>query len=118
MKIKFIQAGWMLIVLLAAAFSLQSVMVARAADDPGKAIFLDQKCNMCHSVEAAGIPKKPTGKSTDLSAIGATKTADWFVKYLKKEEMVDGKKHAKGFTGKDEDLQTLAKWLGSLKGAK
>jgi mono/diheme cytochrome c family protein len=117
MKTKFI---WMLMTLAAMTFVFQFAVVpaAKAADDPGKTIFLDQKCNMCHAVEAAGITAKSAGKNPDLSAAGANKTADWFVKYLKKEEALDGKKHAKGFTGKDEDLQTLAKWLESLKGKK
>ena len=97
------------------AFLLMIVPVAPAADDPGKTAFVDQKCNMCHGVEAAGIVKKSKGGPPDLSSVGIDHNADWLAKYLKKEEAVSGKKHAKEFAGKDADLQAIAKWLETLK---
>jgi len=33
--------------------------VANAADDPGKKIFLDQKCNKCHEIKSLSIAKLP-----------------------------------------------------------
>ena len=86
------------------------------SEDPGKKAFLDNKCNMCHSVTAEGIEKKTAGSKTpDLSGIGAKQNADFFVKFLKKEADMNGKKHSKSWTGKDADLQAIAKWLESLK---
>ncbi len=86
------------------------------SEDPGKKVFLDNKCNMCHSVSAEGIEKKTAGsKAPDLSGIGAKQNADFFVKFLKKEADMNGKKHSKSWTGKDADLQAIAKWLESLK---
>lgn len=85
-------------------------------EDPGKKAFLDNKCNMCHSVSADGIEKKSAGsKAPDLSGIGAKQNADSLVKFLKKEMELNGKKHSKSWTGKDADLQTISKWLESLK---
>lgn len=121
MKPKFVRPAWMVLALMVLTFAVlpACVKTAAAADDPGKAVFEAQKCNTCHSVEAVGIVgKTPSMKAPDLSAIGATKTADWITKFLKKQEMLNGKKHLKEFTGKDEDLQALAKWLESLKGKK
>jgi mono/diheme cytochrome c family protein len=86
------------------------------SEDPGKKAFLDNKCNMCHSVSAEAIEKKTAGsKAPDLSGIGAKQNADFFVKFLKKEADMNGKKHSKSWTGKDADLQAIAKWLESLK---
>ncbi|MCI0618355.1 cytochrome c [bacterium] len=86
------------------------------SEDPGKKAYLDNKCNMCHSVSAEGIEKKTAGsKAPDLSGIGAKQNADFFVKFLKKEVDMNGKKHSKSWTGKDADLQAIAKWLESLK---
>ena len=104
--------GMLLFVLLAAIVYLAPS--ASAEDPAGKKVFLDQKCDMCHSVESAAIAKKPTTKS-DLSNIGSTRNADWLTKYLKKEEAIEGKKHMKAFTGKDEDFTALVKWLEGLK---
>jgi mono/diheme cytochrome c family protein len=85
-------------------------------EDPGKKAFLDNKCNMCHSVSAEAIEKKTTAsKAPDLSGIGAKQNADSIVKFLKKEMDMNGKKHSKSWTGKDADLQSIAKWLESLK---
>jgi cbb3-type cytochrome oxidase cytochrome c subunit len=96
------------------------VQSAGAAEDaPGKKIFLANKCNTCHSITSDGIQKtmKTTPKKVppDLSTIGDTRTADWIVKYLKKTETINKVKHAKTWTGKDEDLTVLAKWLAEHK---
>lgn len=89
---------------------------ARAADDPGKQLFVDSKCNSCHSVDSQGIAKTmASSKAPDLSKVGANHDAAWFSKYLTKEADVDGKKHVKGWTGSKEDLDTLSKWLATLK---
>ena len=95
------------------------------AEPAGKKLFLDNKCNVCHPIEAAGVTKKgPTATAAasetkkgppDLSTVGSTRAAEWITKYLKKEEAIEGKKHAKVYTGKDEDLKVLADWLASLK---
>jgi|KBSSwiStaDraftv2_1062776.scaffolds.fasta_scaffold2666418_1 cytochrome c2 len=88
---------------------------ALAADPPGKTIFLANKCNTCHSISVDKIEKtskaKPKKEPPDLSTIGDQRTADWIVKYLKKTEAINNVKHAKTWTGKEEDLQVLAKWL-------
>ncbi|MCX6137058.1 MAG: c-type cytochrome [Ignavibacteriales bacterium] len=83
----------------------------------GKAIFENAKCAMCHSVDAAGITSKKA-KPADLSIVGATKKADWFAKYLKKEVDLNGKKHPAVFKGTDEETVVLTKWLETLKKAK
>lgn len=103
--------------------SFISVRFAGAAEEtkelPGKSLFLANKCNTCHTIASDGIEKKvkATGKKIppDLSTIGDQKTADWIVKYLKKTETIKNEKHPKSWTGKDEDLMLIAKWLESHK---
>jgi mono/diheme cytochrome c family protein len=92
---------------------------AHAADAPGKALFLAQKCNMCHGIESQQIAR--TSKSDkmqgpDLSNVGGAHLAPWIASYLKKEQAdAEGKKHGKGWTGSEADLKTLSEWLATLK---
>ncbi len=78
----------------------------------GHQAFLDLKCNMCHSVPAAGIEAKTKSekmKGADLLAGEWDK--DGLVQYIKQESEVDGEKHKKEFKGSDEELQALVDWL-------
>lgn len=104
--------------LLATVGLLLASMVTAAAAAPadGKAVFLDNKCNMCHSVDSQGIEKKlKSGKGKDLSNVGAERDAAWLQKWIKKEIDLDGKKHEKAFKGTDAELDALVKWLAGLK---
>ena len=96
---------------------LASIAAAAVAAEPdGKAVFAAQKCNLCHSVQAQGIDRTvKSSKAKDLSNAGAEHNADWLQKWLKKEEMIDGKKHQKTFTGSDAELAALVQWLQTLK---
>jgi cytochrome c553 len=87
-----------------------------AAD--GKTLFTDNKCNTCHSIESQDVKKTMgSSKAPDLSDVGSKRNAQWITDFLQKKVDADGKKHPKGWTGKDEDLKTLADWLASLKKA-
>ncbi|GAB4239456.1 MAG: hypothetical protein Kow00109_14240 [Acidobacteriota bacterium] len=105
--------------LLAGALLLSAVAVAAqegSGGADGKAIFLAQKCNMCHDVSTVGITattKSEKMKGPDLKGIG--KDVDWIMKYLKKEVDLDGKKHTKKFTGSDDELKVLAEWIAAQK---
>ncbi|MCI0447923.1 cytochrome c [bacterium] len=98
------------------------VRFAAAAEPDGKALFLANKCNTCHAIKSDGIEKTSKAKlkkePPDLSTIGDQKTADWIVKYLKKQETLNNEKHVKAWAGKDEDLMAIAKWLEGHKTAK
>lgn len=94
-----------------------------AKDAPkGKQIFLDKKCNQCHSIESEGIMKKtPSTSKTgppDLSAVGAEVKPGFIAKYLQKDAELHGKKHMIKFSGTDEDLKTLTSYLEGLKSKK
>jgi mono/diheme cytochrome c family protein len=90
--------------------------VEETKEPPGKTLFLDNKCNVCHSIKSDGIERKSSAsKAPDLSTVGSERTADWIVKFLKKEVDLEGKKHIKAWTGKNEDLTAIAKWLESHK---
>ena len=84
-----------------------------AGDPPGKAVFMAQKCNMCHSVPSAQIEKTTKSEKMagpDLMPAGMEKDA--IMSFLKKETKdANGKLHGKEFTGTAEELGTVADWL-------
>jgi hypothetical protein len=87
-----------------------------AAGADGKAIFLAQKCNMCHDVstaEIAATAKSEKVKGPDL--VNLKPDADFWMKYLKKQADLEGKKHSKNFTGNDADLNVLVDWMMAQK---
>lgn len=91
-----------------------------ATTDDGKSIFLANKCNSCHSIDALGIhrtiePKAGERIPSDLSGTGLKHGAEWFEKWLKKEVELDGAKHLKKFKGSDGDLDILTNWLATMK---
>jgi mono/diheme cytochrome c family protein len=91
-----------------------------AVADAGKAIFLAQKCNLCHGVSSAGIApivKSPAMQGPDLAGVVAEKGADWAAKFLKHQVNLNDKPHKKEWTASDQDLQTLIGWLGEQKKA-
>lgn len=89
-----------------------------AADSPGQEAFLENKCNMCHPVEALGIERTSTSdkmKAEDLSTVGDDLDIEWAVKFLNKEVEREGELHKKSFKGTPEDAQNIAEWLATLK---
>ena len=104
---------------------------AAEAIPAGQKIFLDNKCTQCHNISALKIAKAKADKDEkeeeeasegskkvdppDLSSVGKDHKADWFVKWLNKEEKVEGRKHKKKFKGSPESLDTLTQWIATLK---
>ena len=72
-----------LIVTIVALYGFAFTIADQKSDD-GKKIFVDNKCNMCHTVSSAGIESKKSD-ATDLSAVGKDATQEFLLKYLKKE---------------------------------
>jgi cytochrome c5 len=97
------------VVLLATLYA--SAGSAAAAPD-GKAIFLAQKCNMCHSVPTAGIEattKSAAMKGPDLVNVKTDAAA--ITKFLHKETEMNGKKHPKDVKLPDADTKALVDWV-------
>ena len=92
---------------------------APGADAPdGKALFLAQKCNTCHSISTAGIEattKSEKMKGPDLVGVVAEKGAEWTTQYLKKLVDLNGKKHGKEVKLSDGEMATLVGWLEQQK---
>jgi hypothetical protein len=101
---------------------------ANGAAKDGKTLFLDNKCNTCHTVQSAGIQKKAAAaaekgeeksdkdkKAPDLSGVGLERKADWMAKYLMKTEAIKGEKHSRKFRGSEADLKLVTAWLETLK---
>src|SRR5437762_40007 len=86
-----------------------AILAGAAAGDAadGKAIFLKNKCNACHSITSQGIARTGefSGKNLppDLSGVGLKHTADWMRGWLLKTQEMDGKKHLKKWSGNPQD---------------
>ena len=105
--------------------------VALAQDKPaardGKAVFLENKCNTCHTIQSAGVEKKKATtaeegeekksdkKPPDLSGVGLERKPEWIAAYLMKTESIKGEKHGRKFRGPEADLKLVSAWLSSLK---
>lgn len=85
----------------------------------GQMAFMENKCNLCHSVDSNEIAKRSEKmKGRDLSDVGNEISSAEYVKgWLRQSELKDGEKHKKKFTGTDEELESLANWVMSLKKA-
>jgi mono/diheme cytochrome c family protein len=108
------------VVLLAILYSgpAASPAAAQGGKLDGTAIFLAQKCNLCHAVSTAGIEattKSDKMKGPDLAGAAAKRDAKLLNGYLRKTENINAKKHVKQFTGSDEELGALIAWLQSQK---
>ena len=87
-----------------------------AQDAAGKTAFLENKCNMCHSVESQGIEKTTKMVAPDLSDAGnMVESAEWLKGFLLKENETDAGAHKKTWTGTDEQLEAIIDWLTGLK---
>jgi mono/diheme cytochrome c family protein len=118
---------------VAGGVALLAMGAAFAADVPaGQKVFLDAKCNSCHTLKAAKIEKRKAatteeGEETsatstttkkqppDLSGAGIKRDAAWIEGWLLRKELVDGKKHKKKFTGTPEEAKTVSAWLATMK---
>jgi mono/diheme cytochrome c family protein len=83
----------------------------------GKSIFVEKKCSSCHSIESADITSNKKD-AVDLSVTGDTYDAEFLIKYLIKEEKIDGKEHKTKMKGTEEEIKTISEWLASLKETK
>ena len=80
----------------------------------GKQIFLDNKCNSCHTVASQDITSKKDD-AVDLSNAGTVGDAQLMKSYLLKEAQINDKDHKMKFKGSDDELNTLVNWLLTLK---
>jgi mono/diheme cytochrome c family protein len=102
---------------LAVALLVAPVILSTGYAADGKALFLSNKCNLCHTIDSQGIAKTSEKmKAPDLSnASGLVESADWLKSFLKKEVKKDDKTHQREFKGSDEDLDAIVQWLMTLK---
>lgn len=102
-----------LVITIVALYGFAFTIEDEKSDD-GKKLFVDNKCNMCHTVTSAGIESKKSD-AVDLSTVGKDRTVEFLTKYLKKEAKLNDKDHKSSYKGTDEDLTKLVEWLSTLK---
>lgn len=99
---------------------LGAAVTAVAEGNPdGKAVFMAQKCDMCHGVSGAAIAattKSDKMKGPDLSGY-VPKDATATSAYLRLKGELEGKKHKKEFKGTDAELNAVLAWLKEQKKA-
>ena len=82
----------------------------------GKQLFVDQKCDRCHSVTSLEIEAKikgaMSGPALDESA---EREATWIRDYLTGEQKNDGKAHRAAWKGSEEELDRLVAFLVALR---
>lgn len=101
-------------VLLIPAVLLSAAAFA-GAEPEGKAVFLKEKCNMCHAVPSAGIAKTMKAmKAPELTAEMAAKQSN-LKEFLMQKAEINGKKHPKKVTGGEAELNALVEWLKAPK---
>lgn len=98
-----------IVALFAFAFSF-----SQGQDLDGKQIFIDAKCNNCHTVVSMEITSKKSD-ATDLSNAASFGDAKFLKSYLLKEEKIDDQLHKVAFKGSEAELNALSEWLASLK---
>jgi len=98
-----------IVALFAFAFSF-----SQDKGNDGKQIFLDNKCNSCHSVSSQDIISKKDN-AIDLSDTGSLDNADLLKSFLLKEAQINDKDHKMKFKGSEDELNTLVNWLLTLK---
>ncbi len=105
---------------LLALFAFNVTFAVRNLDDTkkkdGKQIFLDAKCQTCHTVESVDVISDKKLRGGDLSKVGDEFKADWLKQYLMKEVDLNEKKHpSKALKADDEGFAELVEWLAALK---
>lgn len=98
------------------------------ATEGGKDIFLEYKCNNCHTVSTAGITPKLKTKAPDLVNVTVRHDKDWIPEFIRKqsghvscnevESSRDGKLHLLEFKGTQEEEDALIKWLDQQRSKK
>lgn len=86
---------------------------AQTKEHPGKKVFVDSKCQTCHTVESHELTSK-SKKAVDLSNVGGVYRANFLEQFLVKKEKINNKMHVQAFKGSNDDLHNLAEWLQTL----
>jgi len=80
----------------------------------GKQVFLNSKCNNCHTVNSIELTSKKD-YANDLSNAGSLGDAKLMKSYLLKESKINDKDHKLKFKGTEDELNALITWLLTLK---
>ena len=98
-----------IVALFAFAFSF-----SQDQDLDGKQIFIDSKCNNCHTIVSIEITSKKES-AVDLSNAASAGNAELLKSYLLKESKINDKNHKLKYKGTAEELNVLVNWLLKLK---
>ena len=107
--------GAILSLFLIMLFTMEAVYTQQIKQAPmyGRDVFLQVKCDNCHSVVSQQITSK-SGSPKDLSDKLKGCTSLEISKYLTKDTTFNGKKHMIKFNGSTEQLDSLSTWLKDI----
>lgn len=88
--------------------------IGQEKEPAGEKIFFQNNCTTCHSIDVLNIKSKKK-QAVDLSKAGDKLTKEFITKFLTKTEKLNNKEHKVSFNGSEQELNSLAKWLVSLK---
>lgn len=108
----------LVMVAIVTALALLAPYTADASELDGKAIFMAEKCNLCHAIPAEGIEAKVKSekmRGPDLPTAEEAEDKELLLEYLRQDAEIDGEKHKKAFKGSDEELGALVQWIESMR---
>ena len=91
-------------------------MNGEANELPGKKVFVDKKCMICHSVPKFDLVSSSVGKR-NFSELNELQSYDsvFIKRYLTKEDKLNNKKHPISFNGTDQEFDDLIEFLLEIK---
>ncbi|MDA2934729.1 cytochrome c [Acidobacteria bacterium AH-259-D05] len=89
--------------------SVQTSIIGESGG-PGKEIYRQRQCNLCHTRDAAGAPI-----ASDLSDIGNRRDKEWLTQFLRNHQEPQPKVRIPSLKFSDEEALSLAEYLANLK---
>jgi len=94
------------------AMVVESMQAGRAgeANDPGQMVYVERKCNLCHTLNEAGAPI-----ASNLSGIGNRRDDQWLAQFLTNHQSAEPTSTIPKLKLSADETRNLARYLAQLK---